>query len=50
MKRRPMLVGLQVVGEEHGRRLALLEQSLLVGLGHGVVERDLQLGAVRGVG
>src|SRR5882672_2989274 len=40
----PLVIGLQVVGEEHGPRLALLEHGLLVGFGHWVVvERQLQL-------
>ena len=43
-----LVIGLHVVGEEHGRGLALLEHRLLVGLGRRVVvERQLQLRAVR---
>ena len=39
-----VVVGLQVVGEEHGGRLVLLEERLLIGFGCGiVVERELQL-------
>jgi hypothetical protein len=44
-------IGLHVVGEEHGRGLALLEHRLLIGLGRRVVvERELQLRAVRSSG
>ena len=43
-----LVIGLHVVGEEHGRGLALLEHCLLVGFGRRVaVERQLQLRAVR---
>src|SRR5258706_8699728 len=43
-----LVIGLHVVGEEHGRGLALLEQRLLIGFGWRVViERQLQFGAVR---
>src|SRR6266487_1467081 len=43
-----LVIGLYVVGEEHGRGLALLEHGLLVGFGRRVVvERQLQLRAVR---
>src|SRR5271168_185597 len=46
-----LVVGLQVVGEEHGRGLALLELGLLPGFGGWVVvERQLQLGPVRVLG
>src|SRR5207248_8427169 len=42
------VIGLHVVGEEHGRGLALLEHGLLVSFGSRlVVERQLQLRAVR---
>src|SRR5262249_5300460 len=44
----PLVIGLHVVGEEHGRGLALLQHRLLVSLGRRlVVERQLQLSAVR---
>jgi hypothetical protein len=40
-----------VVGVEHGRKLALLEDRLLIRLGGGVVvQRQLQLGVVRLLG
>jgi hypothetical protein len=43
-----LVIGLHVVGEEHGRGLALLEHRLLVGFGRRVVVgRQLQLRAVR---
>jgi len=42
------VIGLEIVSEEHGRGLALLEDGLLVCLGRRVVvERKLQLCAVR---
>ena len=44
----PLVIGLHVVGEEHGRRLALLEHRLLVDFGRRVaIERQLQLSSVR---
>src|SRR5579863_6491690 len=44
----PFVVALDVVGEEHSRRLALLKNRLLIGLGRGVVvQRELQLDALR---
>src|SRR5215472_1447974 len=47
----PFEVALDVVGEEHGRGLILLQHRLLVRLGRGiVVQRQLQLGAVRLLG
>src|SRR5437879_3098346 len=47
----PLVVALDVVGEEHGRGLALLKHRLLVRLGCGVVvQRQLQLSAVRLLG
>ena len=50
-RRDALVVGLQVVGVEHRRGLALLEHRLLVGLGRRiVVERQLQLGAIRLLG
>src|SRR6266849_4102572 len=46
-----LIIGLHVVGVEHGHGLALLEQGLLVGFGRRVVvERELQLRAVRLLG
>ena len=47
----PLVVGLDVVAEEHHGGLALLEHRLLVGLGRRVVvERQLQFRAVRVLG
>src|SRR6266436_2402452 len=47
----PLVVALDVVGEEHGRGLALLKHRLLIRFGCGVVvQRQLQLSAVRLVG
>src|SRR5215471_20956164 len=47
----PLVVALDVVGEKHGRGLALLKQRLLIRFGRGVaVERQLQLSAVRLLG
>src|SRR5258708_31192832 len=44
----PLVVALDVVGEEHGPGLALLKHRLLIGFGRRVVvQRQLQLGAVR---
>src|SRR5260370_4289889 len=44
----PFVVALDVVREEHGRGLALLEERLLIGLGRGVVGTlEMQLGAIR---
>src|ERR1700736_5570848 len=44
----PLVVALDVVGEKHGRGLALLKNRLLIRLGRGVVvQRQLQLSAVR---
>src|SRR5580692_6474905 len=46
-----LVIGLHVVGVEHGRGLALLELGLLVGFGRRVVvERQLQLRAIRVLG
>src|SRR5260370_35548749 len=46
-----LVIGLHVVGVEHGRGLALLEQRLLICFGCGVVvERELQLSALRLLG
>src|SRR4030095_13309929 len=43
-----LVVALDVVGEKHYRRLALLKHRLLIRLGCGVVvQRQLQLGALR---
>src|ERR1700680_282627 len=43
----PLVVALDVVGEEHGCGLALLKQSLLIRFGCGVVvQRQLQFGAI----
>jgi hypothetical protein len=43
-----LVIGLHVVGVEHGRGLSLLEHGLLVGFGRRVVvERQLQLRTVR---
>jgi len=43
----PLVIGLHIVGEEHGRGLGLLEHRLLVGFGRRiVVERQLQLRAL----
>src|SRR5437867_5790966 len=47
----PLVVALDVVGEEHGRGLALLKHRLLIRLGRGVVvQRQLELSAVRLLG
>src|SRR5216684_1278209 len=47
----PLVVALDVVREEHRRRLALLKHRLLVRFGRGVaVQRQLQLSAVRLLG
>src|SRR5437763_12910247 len=47
----PLVVALDVVGEEHGRGLALLKHRLLIRFGCGVVvQRQLQLSAVRLLG
>src|SRR6267142_1636948 len=47
----PLVVSLDVVGVEHGRGLALLEDRLLIRFGRGVVvQRQLQLRAVRVLG
>src|SRR5207302_4024786 len=47
----PLVVALDVVGEEHGRGLALLKYRLLIRFGRGVVvQRQLQLSAVRLLG
>src|ERR1700736_2730757 len=47
----PLVVALDVVGEKHGRGLALLKNRLLIRLGRGVVvQRQLQLSAVRLLG
>src|SRR5579863_5918140 len=47
----PLIVALDVVGEEHGRGLALLKQRQLIRLGRGiVVQSQLQLRAVWLVG
>src|ERR1700733_8154420 len=47
----PLVVALDVVGEEHGRGLVLLKHRLLIRFGCGVaVQRQLQLGAVRLLG
>src|SRR5260370_25715345 len=44
----PFVLALDVVREEHGRGLALLEERLLVGLGRRVVVAlEMQLGAIR---
>src|ERR1700730_11921536 len=44
----PLVVALDVVGEKHGRGLALLKYCLLIRFGCGVVvQRQLQLSAVR---
>src|SRR4029077_17679316 len=46
-----LVVALDVVGEEHGRGLALLKDRLLIRFGRGVVvQRQLQLSAVRLLG
>src|ERR1700733_10191722 len=46
-----LVIGLHIVGEEHGRGLVLLEQGLLVRFGRRVVvQRQLQLSAVRVLG
>src|SRR5580692_2782537 len=47
----PLVVALDVVGEKHGRGLALLKDRLLIRFGCGVVvQRQLQLSAVRFLG
>src|SRR5216684_4082345 len=47
----PLVVALDVVGEEHGRGLALLKDRLLIRFGWGVVvQRKLQFRAVRLLG
>ncbi len=47
----PLVVALDVVGEEHGRGLVLLKDRLLIRFGRGiVVQRELQLRAVRLLG
>src|SRR5712691_10489044 len=47
----PLVVALDVVGEKHGRGLALLKHRLLIRFGRGVVvQRQLQLSAVRLLG
>src|SRR5271168_1320765 len=47
----PLVIALDVVGEEHRRWLALFKDRLLIGLGCGVVvQRQLQLRAVRLLG
>src|SRR6266568_497505 len=43
----PLVVALDVIGEEHGRRLALLKYRLLIRFGCGiVVQRQLQFSAI----
>src|SRR5882724_1904127 len=47
----PVVVALDVVGEKHGRGLALLQYRLLICFGRGVVvQRELKLSAVRLLG
>src|ERR1700693_1167949 len=47
----PLVIALDVVGEEHGRGLTLLKHRLLIRFGCWVVvQRQLQLGAVRFLG
>jgi hypothetical protein len=43
----PLVIALQVIGEEHRCGLTLLEQGLLIRFGRGIaIERQLQFGAV----